>query len=114
MFGHSVVQSSIDDHFPDDIRDCRRISAECDVGGQDGLALLAVVVRRDGKTLDRRHRLLQGRAEPPGIRRDQGAKVFWWKKGSEVEFMLILAHILLSIKVLNWLKRKRHDVVFVH
>ena len=60
------------DNFPDDIRDGRRVSAQRDVGRQDGLAILAVVVRRDGETVDRRHRLLQGRAEPHGVRRDQG------------------------------------------
>ena len=92
---HLVVRSSIYDHFPDDIRDGRRIPPERDVGRQDGLALLAVVVRRDGETVDWRDRLLQSRAEPPGVRRYQGEKVFRWK-GSEVELMLIVD--ALSIK----------------
>ena len=88
------------DNFPDDLRDGRGISAERDVGRQDGLAVLAVVVRRDGETVDRRHRLLQGPAEPHGVRRDQGeAKVFRrGKKGSEVELMLIVDSLSIKVK----------------
>ena len=77
--------------FPDDVRDGRRVSAQRDAGGQDGLALLAVLVRRDGEAVDRRHRLLQGRPEPPLGRRGHGAEAFEWEgKGFEVEIMLIV------------------------